>query len=152
MLENIIQYIIYLATVQINTAKKFAKTLVDESPSNDNQPQNPKTEIKENMQQKILEYQKGPYIEKSNITILKAFKVIFYLFFLTISYGCGVYSFTGASISPEVSAVNLSFALKGVYLTLFASPKTAAATALHTSTSTPVQFPDASAFEKPGNP
>ena len=28
----------------------------------------------------------------------------------------------------------------------------AAATALHTSTSTPVQFPDASAFENPGRP
>ena len=53
-----------------------------------------------------MEYQKGPYIEKSNITILKAFKVIFYLFFLTISYGCGVYSFTGASISPEVKTIS----------------------------------------------
>jgi 15-cis-phytoene desaturase len=37
------------------------------------------------------------------------------------------------SISPEVNAVNLSFALNGVYLTLSASPNTAAATALHTS-------------------
>ena len=53
-----------------------------------------------------MEYQKGPYIEKSNITILKAFKVIFYLFFFTISYGCGVYSFTGASISPEVKTIS----------------------------------------------
>ena len=56
------------------------------------------------------------------------------------------------SISPDVNAVNLSFALNGVYLTLSASPKTAAATALHTSTSIPVQFPDASAFENPGRP
>ena len=56
------------------------------------------------------------------------------------------------SISPEVKAVNLSFALNGVYLTLSASPNTAAATALHTSTSIPVQFPDASAFENPGSP
>ena len=56
------------------------------------------------------------------------------------------------SISPDVSAVNLSLALNGVNLTLFASPNTAAATALHTSTSTPVQFPDASAFENPGRP
>ena len=56
------------------------------------------------------------------------------------------------SISPEVSAVNLSFALSGVNLTLLASPSTAAATALHTSTSIPVQFPDASAFENPGRP
>ena len=56
------------------------------------------------------------------------------------------------SISPEVRAVNLSLALSGVNLTLFASPSTAAATALHTSTSTPVQFPAASAFENPGKP
>ncbi len=56
------------------------------------------------------------------------------------------------SISPDVRAVNLSFALNGVNLTLFASPSTAAATALHTSTSTQVQFPDASALENPGRP
>ena len=34
------------------------------------------------------------------------------------------------SISPAVKAVNLSFALNGVYFTLSASPNTAAATAL----------------------
>ena len=56
------------------------------------------------------------------------------------------------SISPEVRAVNLSLALSGVNLTLLASPSTAAATALHTSTSIPVQFPDTSAFENPGRP
>ena len=56
------------------------------------------------------------------------------------------------SISPDVKAVNLSFALSGVNFTLFASPRTAAATALQTSTSIPVQFPDASAFENPGRP
>jgi hypothetical protein len=56
------------------------------------------------------------------------------------------------SISPDVNAVNLSFALKGKYLTLSASPSVAAATALHTSTSIPDQFPDASAFENPGSP
>ena len=54
------------------------------------------------------------------------------------------------SISPEVKAVNLSLALNGVNLTLLESPSTAAATALHTSTSTPVQFPAASALENPG--
>ena len=37
---------------------------------------------------------------------MKAFKVIFYLFFFIISYGCGVYSFTGASISPEVKTIS----------------------------------------------
>ena len=37
---------------------------------------------------------------------MKAFKVIFYLFLFTISYGCGVYSFTGASISPEVKTIS----------------------------------------------
>ena len=56
------------------------------------------------------------------------------------------------SISPDVKAVNLSLALNGVNFTLPASPSTAAATALHTSTSTPVQFPDASALENPGKP
>ena len=56
------------------------------------------------------------------------------------------------SISPAINAVNLSLALNGVYLTLVASPKTAAATALHTSTSIPDQFPAASAFENPGRP
>ena len=53
------------------------------------------------------------------------------------------------SISPDVNAVNLSLALNGVYLTLSASPNTAAATALHTSTSIPDQFPASSALEKP---
>ena len=56
------------------------------------------------------------------------------------------------SISPDIRAVNLSLALSGVNLTLLASPRTAAATALHTSTSTPVQFPAASVLEKPGRP
>ena len=56
------------------------------------------------------------------------------------------------SISPACNAVNLSFALKGVYFTLLASPKTAAATALQTSTSIPVHFPLSSALEKPGRP
>ena len=56
------------------------------------------------------------------------------------------------SISPDVSAVNLSLALKGKYFTFSESPRTAAATALQTSTSIPVQFPDASAFENPGRP
>ena len=37
-------------------------------------------------------------------------------------------------------------------LTFVASPNVAAATALHTSTSIPVQFPDSSAFENPGRP
>ena len=55
------------------------------------------------------------------------------------------------SISPDIKAVNLSLALSGVYLTLLASPSIAA-TALHTSTSTPVQFPAASALENPGRP
>ena len=56
------------------------------------------------------------------------------------------------SISPDVSAVNLSFALNGKNLTFPESPSVAAATALHRSTSTPVQFPDASALENPGRP
>ncbi len=55
-------------------------------------------------------------------------------------------------MSPAFKTSNLSFALKGVYLTLVASPRTAAAIALQTSTSIPVHFPDASALENPGTP
>ena len=51
------------------------------------------------------------------------------------------------SISPEFKAVNLSLALNGVYFTLSASPKTAAATALHTSTSIPVSYTHLRAHE-----
>ena len=51
------------------------------------------------------------------------------------------------SISPDVNAVNLSLALSGVNLTLFASPSVAAATALHTSTSTPVSYTHLRAHE-----
>ena len=41
------------------------------------------------------------------------------------------------SISPEDSAVKRSLAFSGVYFTLEASPRTAAATARHPSTSKP---------------
>jgi hypothetical protein len=56
------------------------------------------------MQQKILGYQKGRYIEKLNIIDLK--KIINYLFLSFILFACGVYSFTGASISPEVKTIS----------------------------------------------
>jgi len=56
------------------------------------------------------------------------------------------------SISFDFNAVNLSLALSGVNFTLPESPRTAAATARQTSTSIPVQFPDASALENPGTP
>jgi hypothetical protein len=56
------------------------------------------------MQQKILGYQKGRYIEKLNIINLK--KIINYLFLSSILFACGVYSFTGASISPEVKTIS----------------------------------------------
>jgi len=55
-------------------------------------------------------------------------------------------------MSPALRTSNLSLALNGEYFTLFASPKTAAATARHKSTSIPAHFPDASALENPGTP
>ena len=55
-------------------------------------------------------------------------------------------------MSPAFRTSNLSLALRGVYLTLLASPSTAAATALQKSTSIPDHFPDASALENPGTP
>lgn len=56
------------------------------------------------------------------------------------------------SISPAFRTSNLSFALRGVNLTLLASPSIAAAIALQKSTSIPAHFPDASALENPGTP
>ena len=56
------------------------------------------------------------------------------------------------SISPAFRTSNLSFALRGVNLTLLASPSMAAAIALQKSTSIPAHFPDASALENPGTP
>src|SRR6187402_242742 len=50
------------------------------------------------------------------------------------------------SISPDCCAVS------GTYLTLVGSFRIAAATALHTSTSSPVQAPWLSAWEKPARP
>ena len=44
------------------------------------------------------------------------------------------------SISPDVKAVNLSAALNGVYLTLSASPNTAAATALAAAAALLISF------------
>ncbi len=56
------------------------------------------------------------------------------------------------STSPDCKAVKRSLADSGVYLTLSALPKIAAATARHTSTSIPVQLPFSSGLEKPGSP
>src|SRR5688572_10996631 len=56
------------------------------------------------------------------------------------------------SISPDWSAVKRCCAVSGTYLTLVGSLRTAAATALHTSTSRPVQAPWLSAWEKPARP
>src|SRR6476661_8561172 len=56
------------------------------------------------------------------------------------------------SISPDCSAVKRSLADSGTYLTLVASPKTAAAIARPTSTSSPVQLPLSSGDENPGRP
>lgn len=56
------------------------------------------------MQQKILGYQKGLYIGRLNIMSLK--KIISYLLISSVLFACGVYSFTGASISPEVKTIS----------------------------------------------
>ena len=56
------------------------------------------------MQQKILGYQKGLYIGRLNIMSLK--KIISYLLISSVLFSCGVYSFTGASISPEVKTIS----------------------------------------------
>ena len=56
------------------------------------------------MQQKILGYQKGLYIGKLNTMSLK--KIISYLLISSVLFSCGVYSFTGASISPEVKTIS----------------------------------------------
>src|SRR5690606_17625637 len=53
------------------------------------------------------------------------------------------------SISPDWRAGKRSLAESGVYFTLVASPKTAAATALHRSTSRPDQLPAESCAPKP---
>ncbi|MCY1426408.1 hypothetical protein D9M71_422270 [compost metagenome] len=49
------------------------------------------------------------------------------------------------SISPDCSAVKRSLAVSGLYLTLLASPNTAAAMPRQTSTSIPLYCPFASA-------
>src|SRR5881394_3287240 len=56
------------------------------------------------------------------------------------------------SISPDCRAVKRCWAVSGTYFTLVASFRMAAATALHTSTSRPVQAPWLSACEKPARP
>tara|TARA_B100000287_G_scaffold125343_1_gene117476 strand:- start:4805 stop:5389 length:585 start_codon:yes stop_codon:yes gene_type:complete len=56
------------------------------------------------MQQKIWVFQKEHSIEKLNIITLK--KTINYFVLMFFICGCGVYSFTGASISPEVKTIS----------------------------------------------
>ncbi|MNV76425.1 hypothetical protein D3C71_1697770 [compost metagenome] len=56
------------------------------------------------------------------------------------------------STSPDCSAVKRCCETSGTHLTLLASPSSAAAIALPTSTSRPVHCPLLSAAEKPGTP
>src|SRR3972149_2529278 len=56
------------------------------------------------------------------------------------------------STSPDCRAVKRCCAVNGVYLTLLASPNTAAATARQTSTSRPFHTPFESGWEKPARP
>ena len=53
---------------------------------------------------KILGFQKEHYTEKLNITSLK--KIINYILISITLNACGIYSFTGASISPEVKTIS----------------------------------------------
>src|ERR1700730_11556881 len=59
---------------------------------------------------------------------------------------------TSKSISPDCSARKRCWADIGTYLALVASPSTAAATALHRSTSRPDHLPWLSGSEKPPRP
>src|SRR5260221_7149843 len=56
------------------------------------------------------------------------------------------------STSPDCRAVKRCCAFSGTHFTFFASPSTAAAMALQTSTSRPTQLPWLSAAEKPARP
>ena len=56
------------------------------------------------MLQKIQEYLKELYIEK--LKIITLIKVIKYFFILILISGCGIYSFTGASISPDIKTIS----------------------------------------------
>ena len=57
------------------------------------------------MQRKILGFQKEHFTEKLNNITLKTFNIFFFL--IGINFSCGVYSFTGASISPEIKTVSI---------------------------------------------
>src|SRR5882672_7471688 len=59
---------------------------------------------------------------------------------------------TSMSISPDCSARKRCWAESGTYLALVASPRTAAATALHMSISRPDHLPWLSASENPPSP
>ncbi len=56
------------------------------------------------MQPKTWVYQKELYIEKLNIIRLTR-SICYFFIFLSLS-GCGIYSFTGASISPDVKTIS----------------------------------------------
>ena len=56
------------------------------------------------MQPKTWAYQKEHYIEKLNIIRLTR-SICYFFIFLSLN-GCGIYSFTGASISPEVKTIS----------------------------------------------
>ncbi len=56
------------------------------------------------------------------------------------------------SISPDCSAIKRSLLVNGTNFTLLASPKVAAATARHISTSSPFHLPAESVDENPTKP
>ena len=70
--------------------------------------------VKENLPQKNWVFQREPYIERlSNLTSMKlkqnklfSYIIIIHVFIIK---GCGIYSFTGASIPPGVSTFQVNF-------------------------------------------
>ena len=52
-----------------------------------------------------MEFQKEHSTEKLNSITLKTFNIFFFI--ILLNFSCGVYSFTGASISPEIKTVSI---------------------------------------------
>ena len=56
-----------------------------------------------------MEYQKGHFTGRSkNMTSIKRYHIILFILLLFVS-GCGVYSFTGASIPPGAKTISIAY-------------------------------------------
>ena len=58
---------------------------------------------------RIWEYQKERYIEKLNNTVLKIRGTLLLSTIVILFVGCGIYSFSGTSIPPEVETFSVQF-------------------------------------------